>query len=317
MTRKSRNTPRRIGISLFILLAGVVVTLAATGFSSAALKTSNQSLLATVLGQSKGRLDLRAVDEDGNPTHVIITADDIRNLPPGENRIMQKIGGGNIEGGAGAKVVKSGQGDVILSNANNNTSVNLTKTGTGTLILPQANNTGVTKVGPGVLRNSDNNNAAMKELLGTLILSGRSSAVADELLTLNGIGVGIVYEFRNLGSLEFGRVVVPATDLPTEEVSFPFGTVLTVVQQQRPAGAMKGWPFSRLLFGPAKGIAQVEGWKPRANDRTASSKYVCPGGFCKCSGTADCLALANSGSCSSDMNCDGAGNSINCYCRAK
>jgi hypothetical protein len=175
----------------------------------------------------------------------------------------------------------------------------LTKTGTGHLILPNSSAYGATKVGADTPENS------------TGVAKGGITKFGSRRLMLQGDST-VVYEFRNLGIFKFGQVVVPTAALPQDQVSLPYVKIGISVQQQRPEGAMKGWPFARLLIGPAKGIAQVEGWK--AGGATPDSKYVCQGTFCSCSGTSDCLKLANSGSCSSDMNCDGSGNNSKCYC---
>ena len=79
MIRELRNTLRRgLKTPLFILLAGVAGTLAISGFSSAAT-------------QSQSAPTLRIVSEDGNRLPVvIITGDDIRNLPSGKTYIIRQ-----------------------------------------------------------------------------------------------------------------------------------------------------------------------------------------------------------------------------------
>ena len=279
------------------LIATVTLALATTSFSSSA---------------TQGKVSMNDI------SLVRITGDDIRNLPSGENRIVRETEDGN------ASYVGNANGGVWKL-TNGGTSVPLNKIGTGTLIFPNtyrgmthidngaqnsANNnssatksTGVTKVGAGTLEHSANNNPSLtKELTGTLILAT----------------TGVVYEFRGLGPQDFGHVVVPTADLPQEQINLPYVNIKTRVQQHRPASAMKGWPFARLLIGPAQGIAQVEGWKPGLKNKpTPGSKYVCSGSFCACSGALDCLSLADSGSCSSAMNCDGTGSSTKCYCKSK
>ncbi|HWN10747.1 MAG TPA: hypothetical protein VNO50_16020 [Pyrinomonadaceae bacterium] len=228
--------------------------------------------------------------------HVVITGDDIRKLPSGESRIIESLGTGS-----GERKHKTGS----LEFLNQNRQRTLAKVGAGHLILPLSNSTGITKVGPGVLQNSANANASLtKELAGTLVLSAFP---------------GVVYEFRNLGPLDFAQIALTPADLPVEQVSFPFGNARAMVQQQRPGHAMQGWPFKRLLIGPAAGIAQVEGWERDLAGKSApASKYICTAGnSCACNGAADCLSLTQSGSCSSNMNCDGSGAGIKCFCKAK
>src|SRR5829696_2060900 len=65
--------------------------------------------------------------------HVVVTGEDVRGLPGGENRIVQKPGGGAATG-----LTKQGAGTLILNNTSSNSSVDLTKTGSGTLALPRA-----------------------------------------------------------------------------------------------------------------------------------------------------------------------------------
>lgn len=207
---------------------------------------------------------------------VHITGDDIRNLPIGENRL------GYVATASGG----------VWKTTNGGQSLALTKTGTGTLILSSANHSvGVTKVGQGVLQNS------AKELTGTLILADSGK---------------LVYEFSNLGPGEFERVFVANG----ENAGADSTDLRTRVQQSRPRGAMNGWPFRRFVMGPARGIAQFEGWRPELTTKPAASKYTCTTGICACQGAADCLSLAGSGSCSADMNCDGSGNSTRCYCKS-
>lgn len=258
------------------LIATVTLALATTSFSSSA---------------TQGKVSTRDF------SHVVITGDDIRNLPPGESRIVQQNEGGNTT------YVGTANGGVWKL-TNGGSSVPLTKVGTGTLILPNANSFGVTKVGPGALQNSPAS------------AQGGINKLGSRRLILQGDGT-VVYEFRGLGPQDFEQVVVPTADLPQEQINLPYVNIKTRVQQHRPASAMKGWPFARLLLGPAKGIAQAEGWKPGLGSKPApGSKYVCTGRSCACNGTADCLSLANAGSCSSNMNCDGTGNTTRCYCKA-
>lgn len=170
----------------------------------------------------------------------------------------------------------------------------LTKVGPGTLILSGSNtsNTGLSKVGT-----------------GTLILPNSSSSNSGGLSKV-GSGVLRVYEFRSEQPIDFSRVEVQTGD------SITYTGLEAWVRQHRPDGAMKGWPFKRLLIGPASGIAQVEGWKGGAKV-DAPPGNLRSGQFYKCSGSADCARLALSDACASDMTCDGTGNRIKCYCVAK
>lgn len=188
MNRRLRNTARRgLRTPLFILLAGVVGTLGVSGFSSAAI-------------QSQSAPTLRIVSEDGNRLPVvIITGDDIRNLPPGENRIIQKAGGGN----ARAATRPTSSVTFAIDNVRANTSFGLTKTGTGTLVLPN------TYRGTTTVNQATSNASLVKQGQGTLTLSGSSSAVADEQLTLSGPGAAVVYEVRDIGPAELDRIFMP------------------------------------------------------------------------------------------------------------
>lgn len=122
------------------------------------------------------------------------------------------------------------------------------------------------------------------------------------------VGGSVVYEFRSdPRPIDYGRVVVQAgadaAPVPLEEW----------LRKHRPAAGMRGWPFKRLLIGPAEGIAEVEGWKTK--DGTPGTEYKCELGgddddFCGCSGILDCTLLSFSGNCASDMSCDGS----DCFC---
>jgi hypothetical protein len=243
---------------------------------------------------------------------MVITGDDIRNLPSGESRIVHQNEDGNTT------YVGTANGGVWKL-TNGGSSVPLTKIGTGTLILPKTYQ-GLTQINSGVQSSAKSNTGVTKVGAGTLENSpapakGGINKLGSRRLILQGDGT-VVYEFRDLGPQDFEQVVVPTADVPQESISLDYVIIKTRVQQHRPASAMKGWPFKRLLIGSAKGIAQVEGWKPgKVANPTPIRKYVCSGSFCQCSGTADCLGLADSGSCSSDMNCDGTGSSTKCYCQ--
>ncbi len=208
-------------------------------------------------------------------TFVIILGAAIRNLPSGESRLVLKSGG---RGSSGRQVPT---GSVVFIVDGVERSVPLTKVGPGTLILPNSNRSGVPQ---------------------SPRAQGGISKLGSRRLILAADGT-VVYEFRNLGAAEFAQVFMPGGE-----------NLQTFVQQHRPPGGMKGWPFQRLLIGPAKSIAQVERWKRAlTNKTTPGSRYVCSGGSCYCNGTSDCLDLASS--CSSTMTCDSSGNRITCYCQ--
>jgi hypothetical protein len=207
---------------------------------------------------------------------VVINGDDIRSLPSGENRLVQESG--NTAGASG--------GTWFLRNSNSPGSP-LVKTGTGTLILPNSNTYGVTKVGPGTLRNTPIDGSSMKQGQGRLVLNGANP---------------VVYEFRNFGPAELARVFLPNG---TTSISINF-TKIAFATGSGSQNATK-----RLLLGPAGAIAQIEGWK--VGTRPPVSRYTCSGGSCVCNGTADCLSLASS--CSSDMSCAGTGSDIRCSCK--
>ena len=133
---------------------------------------------------------------------------------------------------------------------------------------------------------------------GTLVLAGSN-----------------VYEFGPGEPVDFGRVVVQAGP---DAAAVPLEAWL---RKQRPAAAMRGWPFRRLLIGPAEGVAEVEGWKTK--DAAPGTGYKCedsgPGydgkkdGFCGCSGVLDCAGMVLAGKCSSELTCgDGE-----CFCEAR
>lgn len=268
MTHKPNAQRRNFG-ALFVLFAGVAATLATAGFSSSIAQTVDRRVISS-----------------NDVHHVIITGEDIRNLPPGESRIVEKIGGGNATGAQ-----TSGNVYTITFGGAANTSVPLTKTGTGTLIFPNSNNFGVTKVGPGSLENSPSNTRSLtKELTGTLILTATE---------------GVVYEFRNMATADFDRIF-----MPNESTSIAARIIgLRKVSVQSPRSSSR-----RVLIGSAKGIAQLEGWKPGlTSKRTPASKFVCStGGSCQCSGTSDCLDMA--AACSSEMTCVTTTSGTTCSC---
>ena len=144
MIRQSTNISQRGFGALFALLVVVVVTLATTGLSAAGLQMGAGMLPVAAFGQSQSAPKLRVVSEDGNRlAHIVITDDDMRNLPKGENRIALEVEGGNT--------TITGASSGVWKTSNGGRSHSLVKTGTGTLILPSANNTGVTKEGAGTL----------------------------------------------------------------------------------------------------------------------------------------------------------------------
>jgi hypothetical protein len=246
----------------FGALAALAV--ASTGFSSSAAQRRSRN----------GNLQITQFYQ------VVIDGDDIRSLPPGENRIMQKPSGGN----SSANVPT---GSVIFTIDGNNGSTPLRKIGTGTLALPNSNSYGVTKVGPGTLANKPDGSRADKIGGGKLILSGST---------------GVVYEFRNLGPADLARVLLPDA---TTSISINF-TKIAFATGLGPQDTGK-----RLLFGPAQAISQLEDWKVGA--RPPVSKFICSGGSCVCNGSADCFNLASS--CSSEMSCAGSSGDIKCSCK--
>jgi hypothetical protein len=223
------------------------------------------------LSQSQQAPTLRIVSEDGNrlPT-IIITGDDIRNLPPGENRIVRDD-----------EKPAASDGELFWKMTKGiRSSVPLTKVGPGRLALPNANQAGPTKHGQ-----------------GTLVLTSTNNAV---------------YEFRDLTAADFDRVFV------TENVTVNFSKIEFPIRETRPASAMAGWPFKRLLFGSAAAIARTTSTGKVKTYTNPQGKYTCESGkFCQCSGADDCISLASADACASAMNCDGAGNGVNCYCRPK
>jgi hypothetical protein len=246
----------------FVALAALAV--ASAGFSSSASQG----------GSRNGNLQIAQL------YLVVINGDDIRNLPAGENRIIQKAGGGN----SSANVPT---GSVVFTIDGVDRSTPLRKIGTGTLALPNSNSYGVTKVGPGTLANTPTGGSSMKEGQGRLILSSTTS---------------VVYEFRNLAPAELARVFLPDA---TTSISLNF-TKIAFATGPGPQDTSK-----RLLFGPAQAISRLEDWKVGA--KPPVSKFVCSGGSCVCNGSADCFSLASS--CSSEMSCAGTGSSISCSCK--
>lgn len=136
--------------------------------------------------------------------------------------------------------------------------------------------------------------------------SGLAKAGAGRLALA---GNNTVYEFRSERPIDFSRVSVQTG---TDARLVPLETWL---RNHRPARGMRGWPFKRLLIGPAEGIAEIEGWKIK--DAVPGTEYKCEVGdendnYCGCSSYLDCVHLAFSGNCSSPLSCgDGE-----CYCDA-
>jgi|GEM_PF-4635750 len=292
MIRKSRNTARRVlKAPLFILLASFAGTFAISGLSSAAI-------------QSQSAPTLRIVSEDGNRLPVvIITGDDIRNLPPGENRIIQKFEGGNP---ATATTRPTGSVTFYIDNIRTGASFNLTKTGTGTLILPNTYR-GTTTVNSGVL-NSANNTSLRKHGQGTLTLAGANSGVASEQLTLSGIGTPVVHEFRNIEPAELDRIFMPGE---TSSVMARITGLKKVTAQLGTSMGIQDWPIAPVLIIPAKGIGKVEGWNPGVvSNATAGTEYKCVDGFCACAGQG-CNGMIKA--CSSAITCGSGG--LVCACK--
>jgi hypothetical protein len=155
---------------------------------------------------------------------------------------------------------------------------------------------GSTNVNSGVLNstNKSGNSGLTKAGTGTLVLSGSRN----------------VYEFTSESAIDYSRVVVQTSPDAAPE---PLEAWL---RKHRPASGMRGWPFKRLLLGPAEGIAEVEGWKIK--DATPDTEFKCEytnegDSFCGCSSYLDCVLLVVSNKCSSDLSCgDGE-----CYCDAR
>lgn len=158
MTRKStRALLKHFSPSPLVMFAVLLIAIALTGSS---------------LSQSQQAPTLRIVSEDGNRlANIIITGNDIRNLPAGTTYI------GSANGG-------------VWKTTNGGASVDLVKTGVGTLVFPSANQNGVTRTG--TLKSSEND-AAAKQGTGTLVLSSSNDAI---------------YEFRDLTAAEFDRVEI-------------------------------------------------------------------------------------------------------------
>jgi hypothetical protein len=155
---------------------------------------------------------------------------------------------------------------------------------------------GSTPVNSGVLNstNTSGDSGATRAGTGTLVLSGSRN----------------VYEFDSDPAIDFSRVMVQSSPDAAPE---PLEAWL---RKHRPASGMRGWPFKRLLIGPAEGIAEVEGWKIK--DARPDTEFECEytnegDSFCGCSSYLDCVLLVVSNKCSSDLSCgDGE-----CYCDAR
>lgn len=103
-------------------------------------------------------------------------------------------------------------------------------------------------------------------MTGTLILAAPRSGTASEQLTLNGIGVGIVYEFRNVTLAEMERVSMP--DESASIAARITGLRRANVQHSQTPTAQDR-PIERLLIIPGKGIGRIEGW-----DRVARNQLL-------------------------------------------
>lgn len=178
------------------------------------------------------------------------------------------------------------------------------KVGPGTLSLPNSSSSGLSKPGAGAVVLSGGNSSSKNTNTGNTNSGGSGGGIIKV-----GPGTLAVYDFRSERPIDFSRVDVQTGD------DMNHVKLQTWVQQHRPAGAFAGWPFKRLLVGPAREIAQVEGWKAST---TPGSAYICEAGkFCGCNGVADCHKLALSDACASAMNCDGKESNIICYCTAR
>ena len=126
--------------------------------------------------QSSQAPTLRIVTEAGvSLPHILVTTNDLRNLPSGANYV------GTANGG-------------VWKTTNGGNSTELRKIGLSTLILPAASQI-ESRQGSGVLKNADSD-AAVKGGQGTLILASTSDAA---------------YEFRDLSSTDFDRVSITAS----------------------------------------------------------------------------------------------------------
>jgi hypothetical protein len=164
--------------------------------------------------------------------------------------------------------------------------------------------TGSTPVTGGVLNSTDKggNSGLTKAGAGTPVLSGNNN--------------NNVYEFHSDRPIDFSRVMVQAG---ANAAPVPLESWL---RKHRPASGMRGWPFKRLLIGPAEGIAEIEGWKIK-DTTPPGTEFKCESGgkdiggdigddYCGCSSYLDCALLVLAGKCSSELSCgDGE-----CYCDA-
>jgi hypothetical protein len=245
---------QRFTWSLFVLLGVFIASLTFTGAS---------------LSQSQQAPTLRIVSEDGNrlPT-IVITPNDIRNLPGGANYIGSPNGG-------------------IWKLTNDSGSFPLKESGGGggsarrTLTLPGFTGKATrTKSGQGMLILTNSND--------------------------------VVYEFRDLEAVEFDRVSVSVS---SEQLTLNGPGFMG---RYRPANAMNGWPFKRLLIVPVDHVAQFGTARgDKVKDTPRETKFSCESGFCHCNGDADCESLIKSASCVSQLNCDVSGSDVRCFCSAK
>lgn len=188
MTSTSTKSVRRpAGLSLLISFAVLLIAVALTGSS---------------LSQSQQAPTLRIVSEDGNrlPT-VIITGNDVRNLPEGTTYI------GSANGG-------------VWKTTNGGASADLIKTGVGTLAIPAASQNGLTKQGTGTLILSSGNDAVYEfRDLSAAEFDRVGITVSGETLTLNGSGfMGRRRPKASLKGWPFKRLlIIPTTGIKDVE----------------------------------------------------------------------------------------------------
>lgn len=173
--------------------------------------------------------------------------------------------------------------------------------------------TGGTPVAGGVLNstNAGHNRDLIKTGTGTPVLSGANdSSAADPeqpaLLTNRSIAYP-VYELRFDRPADFGRVVVRSG---APEAGGPAVPLEAWLRARMPAGAMRKWPFKSVVIGPARGVAQVKGWKA---DKKPGTNYDCNGETCWCEGAFDCKPLIYSDKCDGDFICG----DDDCFCEQK
>lgn len=221
---------------------------------------------------------------------ITVTGATIAALPPGKSYIM-----------------KLGSRRLIIPPANSGSNTRPHKEGAGQLILPNSNAQPTNQQTP-----ANSNSRQTKQGQGDVILSGSNATGSASADSYYGSGVYKVYEFRSDARhpIDFSRVVVQ------EGESTNYVKLEEWLRKHRPARGMRGWPFKRLLVGPGKGIAQIEGWKLK--DVQPGTEYHCekdtsndgPDGFCSCNSLLDCAVMVVAGNCTSELTCgDGE-----CFC---